>query len=58
MKSLISSTLDLGTFAGVILAGGQMPDGSCCILWTLGWLAFAATCAIVNQKIVYKNRRA
>jgi len=41
MKKTIKSILAVACFAGIILAGCEEPDGSCNIIWTLGFLALA-----------------
>lgn len=44
MKKIITNTLGLACLVLLVLAGGEMQDGSCNILWTLGCLAGAALC--------------
>jgi len=38
-QKLFKAVLTAACFTGIILAGAENPDGSCNLLWTLGWLA-------------------
>lgn len=51
MKKTIKSILAVACFAGIILAGCEEPDGSCNIIWTLGFMALAFASAIGIKKI-------
>ena len=42
MRKIVKTILAVACFAGIILAGGENPDGSCNIIWTLSWLSVAA----------------
>lgn len=33
--------------ASIILAGAENPDGSCNVIWTLGWMASAVVSALI-----------
>ena len=41
MKNVLKTILAVACFAGIILAGCENPDGSCNIIWTLGFLALS-----------------
>ena len=41
MKKVLKTVLAVACFAGIILAGCENPDGSCNLIWTLGFLALA-----------------
>ena len=38
MKRAIKIISGCVCFASIILAGAENPDGSCNLLWTLGWM--------------------
>lgn len=46
--------LACGLLLGLVLAGGERADGGCSMLWTLGWMAFAAVCGLALGKF-HKN---
>ena len=37
--------------ASIILAGAENTDGSCNVIWTLGWMASAVVSALVYGRI-------
>lgn len=41
MKNVARIILGCLCFASIILSGAENPDGSCNIVWTLGWMASA-----------------
>ena len=41
MKKIVKTLLAVACVSGIILAGCENPDGSCNIIWTLGFLALA-----------------
>ena len=41
MKKALKTILAVACFAGIILAGCEERDGSCNLVWTLGWMAVA-----------------
>ena len=41
MKKTIKTILGCLCVASIILAGGENPDGSCNLVWTLSWIATA-----------------
>ena len=47
MKRAIKIILGCVCLASVILAGAENPDGSCNIIWTLGWMASAVVSGLV-----------
>ena len=51
MKKTLKSVLAVACFAGIVLAGCENPDGSCNILWTLGFMALAALAAYGLKKM-------
>ena len=51
MKKAIKSILAVACFAGIILAGCEEPDGSCNLVWTLGWLSAAVLSGIGLKKM-------
>lgn len=52
MKTKIfKAVLTAACLTGIILAGAENPDGSCNLLWTLGWLAIAAASGFGIKKM-------
>ena len=51
MKKTLKSVLAVACFAGIVLAGCENPDGSCNIVWTLGFMALAALAAYGLKKM-------
>lgn len=51
MKKALKSILSVACFAGIILAGCEEPDGSCNLVWTLGWLAVAVSAGLELKKM-------
>ena len=51
MKNVLKTILAVACFAGIILAGSEEPDGSCNIIWTLGWLSAAVLSAYGLKKM-------
>lgn len=51
MKKITKTILAVACFAGIILAGCEEPDGSCNIVWTLGWMALAVVAGIGLKKM-------
>lgn len=41
MRKIVKAILAAACIAGIILAGCENPDGSCNLIWTLGFLALA-----------------
>ena len=54
MKKILDTICGLGCVMSIVLAGGERADGSCCLVWTLGWMAAAVLLAwlysILNGK--------
>jgi len=40
-KIIVKTVLAIVCFTSIILAGGENPDGSCNLAWTLTWIAVA-----------------
>ena len=55
MKKAITTTLGLMCMVSIMLAGAERQDGSCDLLWTLGFLAFAVLCGWAWNKLNKKN---
>lgn len=51
MKKMIKTILGCGCFASIILAGAENQDGSCNVLWTLGFIALALVFAYGYKKM-------
>ena len=51
MKKTLKSVLAVACFAGIVLAGCENPDGSCNLVWTLGFMALAALAAYGLKKM-------
>ena len=51
MKKTLKSVLAVACFAGIVLAGCENPDGSCNVVWTLGFMALAALAAYGLKKM-------
>ena len=51
MKKIVKSILAVACFAGIILAGGENPDGSCNLIWTLGFMAIAVVSGLGLKKM-------
>ena len=51
MRKIVKTILAVACFAGIILAGGENPDGSCNIIWTLSWLAVAVASGFGLKKM-------
>lgn len=51
MKKIVKSILAIACFFSIILAGGENPDGSCNIFWTMSWLGVAVISALIIQKM-------
>ena len=51
MKKSIKALLAVACFTGIILAGGENPDGSVNFIWTICWLTVAALSAYGYKKI-------
>ena len=50
MKKIVKTILGCVCVASVILAGAENPDGSCNLLWTLGWMAIAVISGLGLKK--------
>ena len=51
MKKALKTILAVACFAGIILAGCEEPDGSCNLVWTLGWMAVAVAAGMGLKKM-------
>ena len=51
MKKTAKVILAVACFAGIVLAGGENPDGSVNIIWTISWLAEACLSAYGYKKL-------
>ena len=51
MKKALKSLLAAACFTGIILAGCEEPDGTCNLVWTLGWLAVAVSAGLGLKKM-------
>lgn len=51
MKKIVKTILAVACIVGIILAGGEEPDGSCNILWTLSWLTVAVVSGMGLNKL-------
>lgn len=47
MKRVIKIIAGCVCFASIILAGAENPDGSCNIIWTLGWMSAAVVSGLL-----------
>lgn len=50
MKNIVKTLLGCLCVASVILAGAENPDGSCNLLWTLGWILTAVLSGVGIKK--------
>lgn len=41
VKKIVKTVLAIVCFTAIILAGGENPDGSCNLVWSLSWIAVA-----------------
>lgn len=57
MKKAITLLCGLACFACVILAGGSAVDGSCNLLWTLGWMGGALLCGAAYASLTDREGR-
>ena len=55
MRRLFKTILGCVCFASIILAGAENPDGSCNVIWTLGWMASAVVSGLIWGRL---DRRA
>jgi hypothetical protein len=53
LTRIVAGTLCL---ASIPLAGCEMPDGSCCIWWTLGWMAVTLVTGLYLTKTERKPK--
>ena len=51
MRKTAKTILAVACFTGIILAGGENPDGSVNFIWTICWLAVAALSAFGYKKL-------
>lgn len=51
MKKSIKALLAVACVTGIILAGGENPDGSVNFIWTISWLAVACLSAYGYKKV-------
>lgn len=51
MRKIAKTLLAIVCFAGIILAGCEEPDGSCNLIWTLGWLSVAVASGFGIKKL-------
>lgn len=51
MKKIVKTLFAVACFAGIILAGCEEPDGTCNLVWTLGWLAVAVAAGLGLKKM-------
>lgn len=51
MKRVIKIIAGCVCFASIILAGAENPDGSCNIIWTLGWMSSAVVSGLIWGKL-------
>ncbi len=51
MKRIVKSFLAIVCFASIILAGAENPDGSCNLVWTLGFMAIAVLSGVGIKKL-------
>ena len=51
MKKFAKIVLAIACVAGIILAGCEEPDGSCNLIWTLGFLALAVASGFGLKKL-------
>ena len=51
MRKIVKTILSVACFAGIILAGGENPDGSVNFIWTISWLAVACLTAYGYKKV-------
>lgn len=50
-QKIFKAVLTAACFTGIILAGAENPDGSCNLLWTLGWMAVAVASGFGIKKM-------
>ena len=51
MKKVAKTILAVACIAGIILAGCEEPDGSCNLIWTLGFLALVVASGFGLKKM-------
>ena len=51
MKKIFETILGLGCLFSLVLAGAEEPDGSCNLVWTLGFLALSALLGWLWSKV-------
>ena len=51
MKKIVKFVLSVACIAGIILAGCEESDGSCNLIWTLGWLSVAVASGFGIKKL-------
>ena len=51
MRKIVKTILAVACFAGIILAGGENPDGSVNFIWTLSCLAVAVASGFGLKKM-------
>ena len=51
MKKALKTILAVACVTGIILAGGENPDGSVNFIWTISWLAVACLSAYGYKKV-------
>lgn len=51
MKKTLETICGIGCFLSIVLAGAEAADGSCDLLWTLGFLALAAVLGAAFGKL-------
>ena len=56
MKRIVSNICGLGSLVSLVAAGAETQDGSCCIAWTLSFLALSVILGWVFVKFS-KDRR-
>ena len=54
MKKILTFILSVVCFSAIILAGAENPDGSCNLIWTLGFLALAVISGFGLKRIMNK----
>ena len=55
MKKILNTILAVACFAGIVLAGCENMDGSCDIVWTLGWMTEATITGLIYGHINRKE---
>lgn len=51
MKRAVKTLLAVVCVTAIVLAGAENPDGSCNLLWTLGWMATATLAGLGYKKM-------